>query len=406
MRHRGVGQQPLHVGLGDGDDRADHHRGDGDAPHHRPPVPAHPGQHHVEQAEQGAEGGDLGGGGHEAGDRGRGALVDVGRPHVERDGADLEEQPHQDQGHADQEQRVVAHRLSEDRVVADQRAVYDVGDHGVRDGARVAVEQGDAEEEEGGGEGAEEEVLDRRLLRHEPPAAGQGAHQVEREGEDLQRDEEGQQVVGGGEDDHAADREEHQREDLGGGEPGLDSGLFGLAARDGPGLRHEGVDPLAVRPVEAAFGEGEGGQDAGEQDDALEEEGRPVHREGAHGDTGLLGGGVPADREGDDGGEGGAERDHGQPELDVVAGPAGRERLHDDADDGRPDDDHHGGELGVLDGRRRDLGDRVGRRACPQGVDGVCVHLAASTSGFGSFCCTSERVWPTAGSTSSVSGFG
>src|SRR5207249_1938508 len=125
-----------------------------------------------------------------------------------------------------------------------------------------------------GGEGAEEEVLDRGFLGEEALAAGQGAQDVEREGEDLQGDEEGQQVVGRREDQHAADREEDDREDLGGGEPGLDRGLFGGAAGDGGGLGGERVHRLVVRRgVEPALGEGEDGDQGDQQDRALEEEG-------------------------------------------------------------------------------------------------------------------------------------
>ena len=59
------------------------------------------------------------------------------------------------------------------------------------------------------------------------------------------------------------DREEQQREDLGGGEPGLDRGLLAVAARHGRGLRGEGVDAVAVRRrVEPPLGEGEDGRPA------------------------------------------------------------------------------------------------------------------------------------------------
>lgn len=238
VRDRGVGEQPLDVGLGDRDDRPAQHRDDGDAPHDRPPVPGEAGEHDVQQAEQRAERGDLGGGGHEAGDRGRGALVDVRGPHVERHGADLEQEPRQDHRAADEEQRVVAHGGGEGGVDLGDRAVDDARDGGVRDGARVAVEEGDPEEEERRGERAEQEVLHRGLLRHQPLAAGEGAEEVERQGEDFQRDEQGQQVVRRREDQHA-DGEEDEREDLGGGEPGPDRLLLAVAARDGawPGRR-------------------------------------------------------------------------------------------------------------------------------------------------------------------------
>jgi hypothetical protein len=84
------------------------------------------------------------------------------------------------------------------------------------DAAGEAVDQGHAEQEERGGVRAEQEVLESRLLAEQPPTAGQRAQQVEREGEDLERDEHGQQVVRGDEQEHAAEGEDGQRVDLGG----------------------------------------------------------------------------------------------------------------------------------------------------------------------------------------------
>jgi hypothetical protein len=61
----------------------------------RAPAPSRAGveQRHVEEAQEGAEGGRLGGHGHEGGDRRRGALVDVGRPLVEGRHRGLEARP-------------------------------------------------------------------------------------------------------------------------------------------------------------------------------------------------------------------------------------------------------------------------------------------------------------------------
>ena len=49
----------------------------------------------------------------------------------------------------------------------------------------------------------------------QPATAGQPAEQVERQRQDLERHEHREQVVGRREQHHAADREHHQREDLG-----------------------------------------------------------------------------------------------------------------------------------------------------------------------------------------------
>ena len=84
-----------------------------------------------------------------------------------------------------------------------------------RDRAGVPVEQREAVEEERRGERPQQEVLDRGFLAEQPTSAGQAAQQVQRERQDLERDEQDQQVVGRGEQHHAGDREHHQREDLG-----------------------------------------------------------------------------------------------------------------------------------------------------------------------------------------------
>ncbi len=93
MRDGGVGEQPLHVGLGDRDHRADDHGEDRHHPQGRPPVPGQRAERHVEDPQQGAEGGDHGAGRHQRGDRGRRALVDVRLPGLEGHRADLEQQP-------------------------------------------------------------------------------------------------------------------------------------------------------------------------------------------------------------------------------------------------------------------------------------------------------------------------
>ena len=93
VRDRGVGQQALHVRLGDRDDRADDHGECGHDPHERPPVPGQLAERDVEHAEQRAERGDQGAGRHQRGHRRGRALVDIRLPALERHRADLEEQP-------------------------------------------------------------------------------------------------------------------------------------------------------------------------------------------------------------------------------------------------------------------------------------------------------------------------
>ena len=55
---------------------------------------------------------------------------------------------------------------------------------------------------------------------------------------------------------------------------------------------------------------------------------------------------------------------------------------------------------------RVDLVDRDRAAPLSTGCGRLCAHLAASTSGLGSFFCTSDIVCSTAGLTMSVSGFG
>ena len=185
----------------------------------------------VGDPQQRAERGDLRARGHEAGDRGRRALVDVRRPGVERRGADLEQQADGEQRDADAAGRPVRRRRA---APCRSRA----GDVGQPHRAGEAVEQRDAEQEERRGERAEQEVLQRRLLREQPTAPGQPAQQVQRQREHLERDEHRQQVAGGGEDQHAADREQQQRVDLGLHQPGPAARASSSSrAGDGRGLR-------------------------------------------------------------------------------------------------------------------------------------------------------------------------
>ncbi len=201
------------------------------------------------------------------------------------------------------------------------------------------------------------------------------------------------------------DREQHQREDLGRREAGLDGPLLLLAARHRRALRGERVDPVAVRDrVQPPLGEGERGHQGHQQDRALEEERRAVHRDRAHRRHVRLAAGVAVRRQRDDGGERGGQADDGDGQLGGVAGPARQERLDQHAQHRRAEDDQHRRQLRVLDVRCRDGGDR-------QGDGGRGAHLAFSFAtalicGTGSVRCTSESVALTAGLTMSVTGFG
>jgi hypothetical protein len=103
---------------------------------------------------------------------------------VERHQRGLEQQADRDHRQADVEQHDIVRRLAHGPV-----------DLCELDAARVPVDHRDAEQEERRRERAEQEVLDRGLLREQPAPAGQRAEQVQRQREDLQRDEHRQQIV-------------------------------------------------------------------------------------------------------------------------------------------------------------------------------------------------------------------
>ena len=98
----------------------------------------------------------------------------------------------------------------------------------------VAVEQRGAVEVERRRQRAQQEVLQRRLLGQQPAPPGQPAQQVERQRQDLQRDEHGDQVGRGREEHHARQREQRQREDLGVLDAARTASRFGARCRARP----------------------------------------------------------------------------------------------------------------------------------------------------------------------------
>ena len=244
MDDGGVGQEALHLPLGDGHHGA--HEDGHEAHRHEEEHPLL--REHLARAEgrqEDADGprrrGGLAAHGHEGGDgRGR-ALVDVGRPEVEGDERQLEEEPHQEEEEPEHEQglaQAVGPRSQRRRQAA------------VVQGAGAAVEQGRAEEEEGRREGPQQEVLQGRLhgVLLGPEEAGQD---VEGDGHGLEAQVEGDEVGGRGEHHHP---------------------------RDGDG--HEAVE---FAPLDALLGEvvqREGGRKDGREDEErVEEEREGVRRE-------------------------------------------------------------------------------------------------------------------------------
>ena len=265
MRDGGVREHPLHVALGHRHDRADGHGEDRDDPQHRLPAPAVGAEGDVEEPQHRAERRRLGGRGHERRHGGRGALVDVGRPGLERHGADLEEQPDGQHAHADEQQGLVGGVVADG--VVDLAEVHRAG---------VAVDERHAVEEEAGGEGTEHEVLERGLLAQQPAPTGEAAQQVQRQRQHLERDEHRQQVARRREQHHAEDREQQQRVDLGVLEAG--GAALGLGPRQRGGLAGERRHPA----VELPLGEEQAAAEGEEQDQPPQEDARAVDDDGAH----------------------------------------------------------------------------------------------------------------------------
>ena len=185
MVDRRVREHALHVGLHDGEHRADDQRDRGDGEHDGLPVELVLLEAQVEDPQQAGEAGHLHARGHPRHARAGRALVHVRRPEVERHGRHLEAEADQQQGHARQQQAAVAeHRPGQVRGDVDQ----------VRR-AGGAVDERDAVEEEGRRERAEHEVLHARLLRRDLAQVHGGEH-VHGEREDLEAEEHHDQVVG------------------------------------------------------------------------------------------------------------------------------------------------------------------------------------------------------------------
>ena len=310
----------------------------GDRPHHRAPVPLGAAEADVEHAQQGAEGGDLRAGRHERRHRRRRALVDVGRPGLERHRADLEQQADGQHGQAEEQQPLVA--------AGGRRRDEHLAEV---DAARVAVEQRDAVEEERGGERAEQEVLHGGLLREQAATAGEAGHEVQRQRQDLERDEHEQQVVRRREQHHPAEAEHRERVDLGLhlgrlGERGV---LAGAGQHGGPG------DDRAAGAVERALGDEQDRRDAEHREGALQEQRRAVDGDRV-GEDELLGAGQQHRR-----GEGAEQADDGDDDLDAAACGARREGLDEHADERRREDDEHRRDGPVGELRGRDVGGHV-----------------------------------------------
>ena len=155
-----------------------------------------------QQADRDREGRELGRAADQQRDRRGRALVDVGHPHVERHGAELEGQPGDDEHGAEDQHRVV------DLPGADR--LEDLGD---LERAGGAVHHRQAVEQEAAGQRAEHEILHRRfggravVAPHRDDGVQAQRHQLEAEVDD-------QEVVGREHDQDAEQREHREREEL------------------------------------------------------------------------------------------------------------------------------------------------------------------------------------------------
>ncbi len=131
------------------------------------------------------------------GHRGRRALVDVGRPHVERRRRDLEREPDEDHREPADEEELV--RLARGRGDLDEAEL-----------AGGAVDEGRAEEQDRRAEAPHDQVLEPRLERRDPVDADRD-EDVERDREPLEPEEEREQRVRLEEEAHSGDGGEEQR---------------------------------------------------------------------------------------------------------------------------------------------------------------------------------------------------
>ena len=178
----------------------DHRRGRQD-PDHRCPIPGERLERDVQDTDQRQERGDLRRGRHERGHRRGRPLVHVGRPLVERHRRHLEPEPGRQEDERQQRERLVA-RLTRERV-RDRR---DAGRAG------GAVRPRDTEQEERRRERPQQEVLHRGLVR--VPATGDAGQDVERQRQDLERQEDQDQVGRGRDQRHPGGGEQDQRVEL------------------------------------------------------------------------------------------------------------------------------------------------------------------------------------------------
>ena len=199
LRDGGIGQHPLQVGLGHGHDVADAQRQHRQDDQHLLPQARHLDHGLTQQPEQQRECRQLGTGRHEQRGHGGRTVVDVGHPHVERNGPQLEGQASHQEHHAE------GQHLRRGHAAVD--AAHDLGDVQRASGP---VDHRHAVEQEAGGQRAQHEVLHGGLgaLR---PVAAQADGGIQRQRHQLQAQVQHQQVAARDHHHLAQQREERQR---------------------------------------------------------------------------------------------------------------------------------------------------------------------------------------------------
>ena len=203
VRDRRIGEQALGVGLRERGEVGAGHGRDGDEDQQRQPDRAHGHESDEQDAEQHGPSGGLDGDGHESGDAGGRAFVGVGRPLVEGDGGDLEEQAGE-RGEQRDDRRPACIAVS-----AKRRATSLVNDAQVR-AAGQAVEQRKSVGEDAGRKCAKQEIFQRGFVGAAIAAQESDQH-VSGDRHQFEADEDEDDVEAGGHAHHAGDREQHQR---------------------------------------------------------------------------------------------------------------------------------------------------------------------------------------------------
>jgi hypothetical protein len=200
MRNAGEADEALHVVLGERGEVAEEDGRDGHHGEHRHREEIIRAEDALGEDEEHRETGGLGGDGEERGDRGRRALVNVGNPDLEGDGADLEGDTGEDEHDADGGEEVLGVGFEEH---AEGVEVHRFGGGaGERRVAGDSVEEDDAEEQDAGAERAGDQVFEAGF-EGQRARAEIGDEDVETDGDGFEGDEEEDEVV--------ALREEHHR---------------------------------------------------------------------------------------------------------------------------------------------------------------------------------------------------